>query len=157
VSEELIVPLTGELVPLAEPDRVARALADLRDLEQQIADAKDVLRAALIEEGRRRGTKTLHLAGVEVKIGSERKLVWDVSKLLELRDAGLPEDRLTALITETVEYKVDRGVVRELEGSGNEHYARIIAEARGYEPVRRPWVGVERVALALPAGEDVDG
>jgi hypothetical protein len=137
VSEELILPLTGELVPLAEPDQVARALADVRELKRQLDEARRVLEEALVAEAQRRGTKTLRWKGLEATVYGGQKLVWDVPKLNELRAAGLPEERLDELVTMVIDYKVDGRVIRELEGSGNEEYARIVREARQYVPA--PW------------------
>ena len=146
--EELALPLTGELVPLGEPARVARALAEVRELKGQLEQARRVLEQALVQEAQRLGRKTLELEGAKVTIAGGRKLVWDVSKLLELREHGLPEERIDELVRPVVEYKVDGRVARELAGAGNPEYARIIDEARVYEP--RPWYA--RVEYGAGAG-----
>lgn len=142
-ARELMVPGTGELVLLDDVPAVARALAAVKDLERKLRDARAVLEEALVDETIRVGTKTLHVEGraapVVVKTGSD--VVWDVERLRsELTEAGLPADRLAALIVETVEYKVNGTVARQLASSPA--YADIVARCRTDVP-RRPYVKVD--------------
>ena len=156
MSEEIVLPITGELVPVTEPARVARALAELRDLKRQVESAMRECSAVLAEEGLRVGAHTLHLEGMEVTIGSDQTLVWDEPKLRELAEHGLPDERMEALLRPTVTYKVDPKVARQIERSGNPEYARIVGEARTYQP-RARWVGVKFVPAGEPALERGDG
>lgn len=132
---EVVVPGTGELVRLDEPGEVARGLAAVREMKHLLDDVRATLEAALVEEARRQGTKTLHLGELEVTVYGGKELEWDFEVLeAGLRDAGLPPERLTALITHTVTRRVNQTVVRQLEGV-NPDYAKAIAAARSYRTV----------------------
>ncbi len=129
------LPTTGEAIDLAKPADVAAALRTLRDFKAgPLADAIRVLEGVLLEEGERQGTKTLRLGAHEAKLIEKNETAWDVEKLVAgLRRLGCPEDRLDALVTEEVSYKVNGSVARQLAGA-NERYARAIKRAKTVTP-----------------------
>lgn len=125
---EIANPITGELIDVSDPTACAAAIAELRDLEDRAKYVRRILGETLVEESLRLGTKTLHLAGADVTLTEKKTIVWDVEKLAELRDAGLPEERWDELVTQVVEEKVNANVAKQL--SGNPVYAEIVAAAR---------------------------
>jgi hypothetical protein len=130
VSTELALPATGELIDLADAPAVARAYTELAYLETRIRESKRVLRDALIAESRRRGTKTLRLAGgLVARIKTKKDIVWDLEELEKLHELGLPEERYNELVQETVSYKVSAVVAKQIAGA-NEDYAKVIEQAR---------------------------
>lgn len=127
LPQNLLNPVTGEILP-ATAENATHVLAALRDLAARVNDAKALCRELIAEESRRQGTKTLRFGGMvaEVKGGSE--VVWDISGLLEgLREKGCPEDRLEALVTATIEYKVNQQVARQLAAANPDYEAAIEA------------------------------
>lgn len=126
LARVLVVPGIGEVVRLDNAPAVARALAAVKTLLGQAATAKRDLEDALAWHSTRAGTKTLRYGTVEAVVKSNNETEWDIERLRdELRAAGLPEERLGELIRETVEYKVNAAVARQVAGA-NPEYARII-------------------------------
>lgn len=136
VPETVMVPGLGALVATSDLGQVAQALADIRELTAALGDARAVLTAAAARASAAQGTRTLHAAGYTVEVSADTELVWDVTVLPRLLAAGLPPERYAALVTETIEYKVDGRVARQLEQS-NPEYAAILAEARVRQPKRQ--------------------
>jgi hypothetical protein len=132
-STDLVVPHTGEVLPLEDPARCALLYQEIRELEYRLRDTRAALADALIEESAKQGTKTLHFPGVEAKITGGNETSWDYEVLLELQDAGLPEERFTELVHPEVEYKVNGLVARSIAGS-NPVYAEIIERAKTQRP-----------------------
>jgi hypothetical protein len=132
----ITVPGVGTLVRINNLDEVTQALQDVRTLEGQLRDAKAVLTAAVVQESQRQGTKTLTAAGVTVTVSPDTEIVWDMTVLPELLDAGLPPDRYNDLVEEVVTYKVNGTEARKLEGA-NPVYAAIIGRARVRQPKRQ--------------------
>lgn len=133
----LTIPGTGEVINPGKPVEVARALDSVCELLNLLGSCRRALTELLVEEAQRQGTKTLHLDQAKVTISGGTRLKWDVAKLLELKQAGLPEDRLNAFLKPAVTYSPSGTIARQLEGAGNPEYARIIQEARTHEPA--PW------------------
>ena len=130
VGGELAIPGIASLVNIEVPEEVARALHDIRNLESQLRDAKRDLVSILETHATNRGTRTMHLAGVDVVLTSKRDVVWDIEALeSKLRRAGLPEERLNELIKETVSRSVNANVAKSVAGA-NPKYARIIKACR---------------------------
>ena len=150
--QDLVIPGTGEVVNLEDPAEVARALGSVSDLSKLLWETKQALIALLVEEAQRQGTKTLHLEGAKVTITGGQRLKWDVAKLLELKEAGLPETRLTDFLKPVLTYKPDGHIAKQLEGSGNETYAQIIQQARTYEPA--PWSATVEVRQRQVEGHE---
>lgn len=135
-GDELLDPRTGELLP-ATPDNAAAvwaaADAHIRNLTALKADCVQVL----VEESRVRGTKTLHLADYTAVISGGPTRVYDGVELAEnLRTVGCPEERIDALVTPVITYKVNANVRRQLAGA-NEDYASAIELASHVE--EKPW------------------
>ena len=144
VRDELLIPLTGELVPLDDPPKVAAALEQVRDLKRRLDDARAVLEDVLRVESERQGTRTLHLGGLDAVVTGGEKVEYDELELANgLRDAGLPEARLAELIVETVSYRVDQRVARSVAAS-NPAYAAVLERCRRL--VATPW----RVSIKRP-------
>lgn len=137
-SETALVPWTGEVVPLEDPAKVALAWNEMREYELAIRRLRPVLAEALADHARRLGTKTLRFGATELKLsgGPGSETTWDIETLEALRELGLPEDRWHDLVTETVSYKVNANVAKQL-AAVNPDYARIIEAARIKSD--RPW------------------
>jgi hypothetical protein len=142
---ELLIPLTGELVPLNDPHRCAQALDQVRNLKHQLDDARAVLEDVLRLESERQGSKTLHLDGLDAVITGGWKTEYDEQELMaELRAVGMPEDRLRELVKETVTYRVDQRVAKSV-AAANPAYAAVLERWRRTVPT--PWrVTIERGA-----------
>lgn len=139
----LVLPHSGEVVPLDDPLGCATALDEIRTLEARLREAKTALSRSIADEAARQGTKTLRLGdGVTAKVTVGREIVWDLDELQKLRDAGLPEERFDALVTTEVTYKVSAGEAKRIAGA-NPEYARIIERARD-DVERAPTVSIER-------------
>jgi len=150
-SRELVVPYTGELIALEDPEQCARVLYEIGELEAKIRALRHVLRGVMFEESVRVGSKTLHFPdGVTAKVITPTETSWDHSILAELLGAGLPGDRFEALVTPEQTFKVNGSIVKELEAA-NPIYAEIIERARtkipkspGVTLTKRPRVDYDR-------------
>lgn len=136
LPDELLNPFTGELVSTGDLARVAATLDDLREIRQKLNDAVAVFTEAVIAESRRVGSKTLTAGAVKLELSADSTIEWDVEELLKLRDLGLPEARYDELVQQTVSFKVNGSVARQLEGA-SEEYASIIQRARVRVPRRQ--------------------
>lgn len=127
IGTDLVLPSTGELVDLTDANQVAQALENLRQLEQQIRDAKAELTQALIEHSQTFGSKTIPLTGgrsAVIKSGPET--VYDAQEIMDgLRAAGMPEARIAEIVQETVTYSV-RAVEAKRAAAANLTYADVI-------------------------------
>lgn len=142
--EELVVPGVGEVVSLDDEVACIQALAAVRDFESQLKEAKAALTAAIIERSKILGTKTIHLpAGGKAEIRAGSEVEWDIETLeQELRDLGLPEARISALIKETVVRTVDGRVAKSI-AAANKEYAACIESAKTIIE-KAPYVSVQR-------------
>lgn len=139
---EAVNPHTGELVPLNDIVKVARAIQDIREWRLKIGEAIDLFSAAAVEESRRQGTRTLQAGGLTVTVSADTDIEWDVEGLLAgLRELGLPEARLDALVTATVTYRVNGSVARQI-AAATPGAAGVIEAAKGRVP-RRQYVSVK--------------
>lgn len=137
-----VVPHSGELVNLLEPASVARVLDEIRDHEQRLREAKRILTDALVRESERQGSKTLRFGHIEAMVSGGDVTTYDVEFLMErLPEAGLPEERLTALIKTTVTHKVDAAQAKRIRSSPQ--YEEIFRLAERVEP-RSHSVSVKR-------------
>jgi hypothetical protein len=142
-QEAVVVPLLGLVVSPTAPQEVAEALGAVREAKRLLDEARGELERILAEEAQRQGTKTLHLDRATVSISGGPETVYDVEVLEQLLEVGLPDERYSELVKTRIEYRVDRNVIRQLVGSGNEDYQRIIAKAMSVE--ERPYrVSVKR-------------
>jgi hypothetical protein len=129
-STELVVAGIGELVDLRSEQECIRALAAVRDLEQQLREAKGALTDAIRERSAHLGTKTFHVGSLtaEVKGGSET--MYDAEKVEEgLRAVGAPEELIREIVQETVSYRVD-AMRAKRAAAANPAYAQVIEQYR---------------------------
>jgi hypothetical protein len=143
LDADLLVPLTGELVPLADPGRVAFALDQVREMKRDLDQARQVLEAALRVASEHAGTRTLHLGALTAVVSGGERVEYDAERLAqELAAAGLPPERLGELIVATVSYRVDQRVARSV-AAANPRYAAALERCRRVVPA--PWrVAVKR-------------
>jgi hypothetical protein len=132
-SLSLVVPTTGELLDLDDPAGCLRVLGEIRDLEAKLKEVKADLTTALAAEFSRQGTKTLEIDGIRAELRGGTEVVWDLEVLEELRDLGLPEERMGALIKTEVVYRVDANQAKRI-ASANETYADVVDRARRVVP-----------------------
>jgi hypothetical protein len=132
-SFSLVVPQTGELLSLDDAAGCLRVLTEIRDLETKLREAKAELTTALSAEFSRQGTKTLEIGGVKAELRGGTEVVWDIEVLGELRNLGLPEERMDALVTAEVTYRVNANVAKQL-ASVNPLYASVIERAKSTIP-----------------------
>jgi hypothetical protein len=133
---EILNPVSGELVPAADLDRVTGALIELRDLRRRVSDAVAAFTDAVVAESQRQGTRTLTAGGVQVKVSAPDEIDWDLDVLDELRSLGLPDARFDELLVATVTYRVNGSVARQLAGASKE-YAAVIERAKRRVPKRQ--------------------
>lgn len=133
---ELVQPLTGELIRADDVAGVGEAIRALREHKREVDTAISAFTAAAIEQSRAMGTKTLRAGGVTIKLGADSEIEWDVTELVKLLAAGLPPERYAELVTETLTYKVNASVAKQIEGA-NAKYAPIIDRARVRVPKRQ--------------------
>ena len=140
---ELILP-SGEIVALADTAACAVALDELRALEHRIKDLKTALTEAVASESARQGTKTLSLpGGVTVIIRDGEKVMWDAQRLeADLREAGMPEERIRQIVVEEISYTVQAREAKRA-AAANPDYAHAVAAARSTLE-GRPSVTVKR-------------
>jgi hypothetical protein len=132
VSEEptLLLPYTGTIVDLREPAEVAQALADVRDLKRRLDELRALLEGVLRLEAQRVGTKTLHLEGMDAVVSGGPRAEYDAELLMSrLRACGLPEERVAQAVVQTVTYKPNAAVLRQL-AAANQDYRRAIDASR---------------------------
>lgn len=130
---ELVVPTTGEIVDAGDPEACLRALSEVRELESRLKELKAELTDALAREFSRQGTKTMELGGYKAELRGGTQVVWDVEVLEELRDLGLPDDRMNALVTPEVTYRVNASVAKQI-AAANTSYAGVITRAKTEVP-----------------------
>lgn len=130
---ELVVPTTGELLDLGDPAACLKVLSEIRDLETRLKEAKAALTEALSHEFSRQGTKTLEIDGMKAELRGGSEIVWDIETLEQLRALGLPGERMDALVTTEVTYKVNSSVAKQLSAA-NEDYAAVIESAKSVIP-----------------------
>ena len=128
-SETLAVPGTGVLVSLREPREVGIAIQDIQGLERALAEAKRVLKAALVDHWQIGGTaKTFTIGGGRTAVvsgGPEKS--YDATAIRDdLLAAGMPEERVSQIVVEEISYTV-KAVEAKRAAAANEEYARIIA------------------------------
>jgi len=133
----LVVPLTGELVDLRDPNGVADALSHVRELKQQLDGARGVLEQVLRLEAVRQGTKTLHLERQTAVISGGEIIEYDGPRLIELLEqAGMPDSRISEIVETIVSYKVNAAKAKQAAGA-NPAYAQAVEQTRSVKAV--PW------------------
>lgn len=129
-TEAYLVPSVGTVVALENAGHVAQALDDVRQLESHLREAKRILTDALVEESKRRGTKTFDVGHMTAEIRGGAEIVWDVQELeAGLRALGCPEELLGEIVKTEVSFKVD-ALRASRAATANPAYASVIQSAR---------------------------
>lgn len=134
---ELVNVLTGERLP-ASAENAALVIDAAREMKGRL---QDVIRDAedfLADESRRQGTKTFHVPGFTVSLSGGDSVSYDPEKLAEaLRAADCPEERIDAVVVQTISYSVNRSVLRQLVQANPDYKAAAeLAEIRETKPLR---------------------
>jgi hypothetical protein len=126
-SRDLVIPTTGILVDLDDEVSCAEAIDDLRLMKARIDQAIRTLQNAVAERAAVLGLRSIRLPrGRKANLSSPVEKVYDCSRIeAELREAGMPEERIREIVLEEVSYKLD---VREANraAKANPTYAEII-------------------------------
>lgn len=130
---EVLVPYSGQIVNLGDPPECLKLLAEIRELEGKLRDVKGALTEALAQEFSRQGKKTLEVNGIKAELRGGTEIVWDVEVLEQLRDLGLPDERMNELVKVEVTYRVNAAVAKQL-AAANRDYAEIIQRAKSEIP-----------------------
>lgn len=140
------IPVLGLLVDLSNARDCAVALDAIRGAEEQLAEAKRVVVDQLIAERRYRGEGTWRYDdGVTVEVPKPEETVYDADEIeRELRDAGMPEERIAEIVRETVSRKVMAGEAKKAAAANPEYAAIIERHARKVEKRPSPKVSVPR-------------
>lgn len=128
-----VLPLTGELIDLDDPAQVAYGLEQVRETKRILEAMRATLEELLVEESRRQGTKTLQLEnGLTARVEGGTRIEWDDPQQLahELKEAGLPQERLTEAVYPVVEWKVVWKVVDRLARANPDYRAAIERQLR---------------------------
>lgn len=133
LGEELVYPITGEVVASDDPAGCVRLLGEIRTLEQQLKNLKAELTRALEEEFSRQGRKTIEVNGTKAELRGGSGVVWDIEVLEELRQLGLPEERMDELMQAEITYKVNANVAKQI-AAANADYADVIERAKQRVP-----------------------
>jgi len=161
---ELVIPLTGEVFDLTEPDQAVLALAGISNLQAGLAEMKKVVRKAVIDHADREAARTVEWGGVRVEVDAPDQVKlkgWDFQKLVQLVPNGLSTGTFWKLVQEVTipswvfvdlleqadllpfdplkeakAAKVNGQVARTISGTKPE-WAEIIREARIEEPKER--------------------
>lgn len=135
LSTDLVLPGTGELVDLSDTPACVAALDALRNYESLIREAKATLTRAVIEEATRQGVRSLELPnGDRAEISAASEIVWDAELLEErLREAGMPEERISQIVEQTVTLKVKTAEAKKA-AAANPDYASAVEDARSEQP-----------------------
>lgn len=150
MSSEEVVPWTADVatrlgeVDLNDAVACAVLLDDIRQLEAQLSSAKVRLSAAILDRARVDGVTSYDLPGrlrAEVRSGSRKTIAGDVLEQA-LRKAGMPEERITEIVSTEVSYKVNAREAKKAAGV-NEAYAKALAKATS-EHEAQPSVTVRR-------------
>ena len=129
MGEELVLRHTGELVDLEDGRSVAWALKQIRELEDQLRDAKSILSTALEIEKTRRGKGTMDFGDIKAVVATKNETIWDIEVLEQLLELGLPDERFNELVTTEYSYKVNASVAKQI-AAANSDYAKVIESAK---------------------------
>lgn len=114
-------------------DHVACALLldDIRQLESQLGSAKQALTRALVDKARVDGVTAFELPGrmrAEIRAGTRTSYSPEVLEQ-GLRKAGMSDERIGEIITQTVSYSVDARELKKAAGV-NPAYAKAMEAAK---------------------------
>lgn len=122
----------------------AQALDDIRDFERVLAEIKGALTRSIVQHSEDIGLLTFELPdGRKAEVVTRPDIVYDAEAIEEgLRAAGMPEERISAIVKEEVSHKV---VAKEAKkaAAANEQYAAVINANKESMP-RNPSVTIRR-------------
>lgn len=115
-------PLTGELCPLDGPtDALGTFLADVREIESRLREAKAVVTAELLARMDREGTWTVRVPGMKITGEAPGRVEYDVEKLRTVVDELVAEGTIS----------------QEAAGRAVESRVVWVAHARGVTALRK--------------------
>lgn len=143
VPKELTLP-SGEIVELADPASLAVGLARVREMESYLRSVKSLIVDAFAEEARRTGDNNIPLPdGTRVQVTRKYDTAWDHLQLeADLRELGMPEERIREIIKEDVVYTV-AAVEANRAAKANPQYAEAVERART-KTEARPTISLPR-------------
>lgn len=126
-SEALALPGTGVVVDLGNATEVARAYDDLAMLQKKMYEAQRVLAKAFAEQTATLGSKTIDIGrGLKARLSGGPEKHYDAEAIRdELREAGMPEERISQIVQETISYKV-KAIEANRAARANPAYASIV-------------------------------
>ena len=95
---ELVNPMTGEIVKPDEIDKIVQVVRDLKAHQDEVRSAQAAFGSILVEYSKTVGKRTLVAGGVKFEVSAADEIEWDIDKLAELRELGLPEARYDELV-----------------------------------------------------------
>lgn len=130
-GEELVLPNTGEIISLDDEVQCVQALVAVRDFEQQFREIKARLTAAIIDRAKVLGTQTLTLPdGSKASVKGGDEIVYDAQTIEDqLRQLGMPEERIREIVVEEVSYKVSAREAKRA-AAANPEYEAVIEGAK---------------------------
>lgn len=131
MGEELVVPVSGEIVDLNDESACAAAIQDIREWESRLKEAKSILTAAIVEQARIEGVRSFsYTDGRRIEVGGGPKVEYDALEIEEgLRALGMPEERIREIVIEEVSYKVSARKAKSA-AAANEDYQKVIEGAK---------------------------
>lgn len=146
--------LTGELVDRSDMGQVVGYLDQLNEHRRKVSALIREIGDIVIEHARTHGTKTIHaevrlppdpranaetqkhlpsVVRLKAVVSGGPEVDWDVSRLEDLLQAGLPQDRWNELVSIEQTFKINANVAKSIAAS-NPAYAEIIESAKGITP-----------------------
>ena len=126
---------TGVDIDLTDPVACALALDRVREIEAEFTRVKRVLTEGIVHHYRVTGERTIELPGrlkAEVKAGKRNIIDPDVLET-RLREAGMPEANIDAIITTTHERKVAAQKAKTAATANPAYKAALEAATSTYE------------------------
>jgi len=126
---------TGVDIDLSDPVACAVALDQVRTIEAEFSSVKRLLTEAVVAHYRLTGERVIELPGrlkAEVKVGNRTLIDPDILEE-RLREAGMPEDRIEALITTTQERKVAAMKAKSAATANPDYKAALEAASTTYQ------------------------
>lgn len=127
-NRTIVLPFSGEVISLDDPDEVGARLAEARRLRNLIAEAERLLVAAINEYAEITAQpRTVVLPNGQTWIREGGPSVeYDAAAVeRELRDAGMPDEALRRIVKRTTTVKVD-GTEANKAKRANPAYAEIL-------------------------------
>jgi len=130
-STALVLPASGVVVDLSNEREVAIACRDIKDVMAEFRRVDRLLREAMREHKRLRGTGTFYIEGVgKIEVKGDKETEYDAKVVeAELKAVGCPEEIIREIVVQTVDWKVD-AVRAKQAAAANDDYARAIENGK---------------------------